>query len=432
MSYIPNTDKDRAQMMAAIGITSIDELFDAIPRDMRFPTLGLDSGISELEALDEVKNLASKNQEYPSFLGGGVYNHFVPSVVDYLASRGEFVTPYTPYQPEASQGTLRAHFEFQTMISELAGMDYAIVSHYDGATAFAESIMMAINFSRNKRKKIAIYNEINPDFLSVTKTYIKHRGELAEDFFAIQDCSEIAAVAVQNPDYCGNILSPKELEEIADVAHSAGAKLIIITEPIFLGMFAPPTVADIVVMEGQPLGNYLSFGGPYLGILCMKKEMIRVSTGRIVGKTADAQGRESYVLTLSAREQHIKREKASSNICSNEALLALRSAIYMAAMGKNGMRKVAELCYHKAHYLASEIAKIDGYEIVNDKPFFKEFTIKSRVNVGEINEELYTKYKINGGIQQGENEMIIAVTEKLSRANLDAFVTALRETGEGK
>ena len=432
MTYIPNTDKDRQIMMDAIGISSLDELFDAIPLKDRFPEFDLESGISEFEALDKLKKLAETNKGFPSFLGGGVYNHFVPSVVDYLSSRSEFVTPYTPYQPEAAQGTLKAHFEFQTMISELCGMDFAVVSHYDGSTAFAESLMMAVNFSRGKKKNIAIYNDINPEYLRVAKTYLQHQDSNIEKFCPKMDFSDIAAIAVQNPDYYGNILSPKELGNIAEYANENKAKLIVITDPIFLGIFAPPSMADIVVMEGQPLGNYLSFGGPYLGVLTMKREMVRVSTGRIVGKTVDSAGREGYVLTLSAREQHIKREKAASNICSNEALLAVRAAIYLAALGKNGLKQVAELCYHKAHYLAEEISKIDGYKQVNTKPFFKEFTVSCPINADKLNSLLYEKYNITGGIAINDNQMIIAVTEILSKDILDNFVSALKEIGEGK
>jgi len=436
MTYIPNTDNDRELMLKKIGVSSIEELFTDIPKENRFPSLNIPDALSELETVETIKALARENSCYPSFLGGGVYNHFVPTVVDYLASRGEFVTPYTPYQAEASQGTLRAHFEFQSMITALTGMDYAVLSHYDGATAFSESVMMAINFSRGKKTSVKALGSINPDYIKVARTYLQYQNKANIDVYDGDmmdiDFSSVAAVTVQTPDFLGNILNPAKLREIADIAHDNGAKLIVITDPIFLGMFSPPKEADMVVMEGQPLGNYLSFGGPYLGVLTMKKEMVRVSTGRIVGETVDCEGKKGYTLTLSAREQHIKREKAASNICSNEAHCALRAAIYMAALGKNGMKRVAELSYHKSHYLARLISGIDGFEVVNHSPFFKEFTVKCPLKTSVINEILYEKYSLIGGIPFEQNKMIIAVTEVLSKDALDKFAAALTEIGRGK
>ncbi len=445
MNYIPNTDADRAEMLATVGLESVADLFHDVPEKFRFPELTLPPALSEMEVLQELNALADENEaltHVSCFLGAGAYNHFVPSLVDSLIRRGEFYTAYTPYQPEISQGTLQAHFEYQSMICALTGMEVANISHYDGGTAVAEAVIMALQVSRGKRCKVLLSPTLHPEYRAVVHTYIQGMcieatGEDAPlgDLTALAGLvdKETACVIVQNPDFLGRLYTPAEMRALADAAHAAGALFVVSVDPISLGLFVPPGQygADIVTGEGQPMGNALSFGGPYLGFFAMKLSDVRKSAGRIAGQTVDTDGRRGFVLTLSTREQHIRRDKASSNICSNQALNALAAAIYMATMGKYGLKTVAELSYHKAHYAAQLIAALDGYDVLSHGPFFKEFVVRCPQPVALTNRILLDEYGIVGGYDLGkdypalQDHMLICVTEMNSRADIEALAEAL-------
>ncbi len=446
MNYIPNTDADRAAMLAVVGAGSVADLFRDVPETLRFPELKLPSALSELEALQELQALSEENDDLTHvscFLGAGAYNHFVPSVVDWIIRRSEFFTAYTPYQPEISQGTLQAHFEYQSMICALTGMEVANVSHYDGATAVAEAVIMALQISRGKRCKVLLSPTLHPQYREVVRTYTQGMCIQVSDDAPVGDLQALAAqadketacVIVQNPDFLGRLYTPAEMQALADKVHAAGAQFVVSVDPISLGLFTPPGEygADIVTGEGQPMGNAVSFGGPYVGFFAMKAGEVRKSAGRIVGQTVDADGKRGFVLTLSTREQHIRREKASSNICSNQALNALAAAIYMAAMGKYGLRTVAELSYHKAHYAAQLIGELPGYEVVSTGPFFKEFVVKCPMPVAEVNEALLDEWGIVGGYDLGQDypalrdHMLLCVTEMVSRAEIEELAEALAE-----
>jgi glycine dehydrogenase subunit 1 len=447
MDYIPNTDADRAEMLKTVGVGSVAELFHDVPEKHRFPSLDLPPALSEMEILEELDALAEENDDLDHvscFLGAGAYNHFVPKVVDFLLQRSEFFTAYTPYQPEISQGTLQAHFEYQSMIAALTGMEASNVSHYDGATAVAESVIMALQVGRNKRCKVVLSPTLHPQYREVVHTYtqgmcVQTTGENAPlyDLNALAALAgkDTACVIVQNPDFLGRLYTPAEMQALADAVHAAGALLVVVVDPISLGLFVPPGEygADIVCGEGQPMGNSLSFGGPYVGFFAMKMGEVRRSAGRIVGQTVDSDGKRGFVLTLSTREQHIRRDKASSNICTNQALNALAAAIYMAAMGKYGMRTVAELSYHKAHYAAGLINELEGYEVVTGGLFFKEFVVRCPLPVSEINAALLNEYGIVGGYDLGrdypelKDHMLVCVTEMNSRAEIELLADALAE-----
>lgn len=441
--YISITDQDRQAMLAAIGVGSVEELFGVVPEDVRFPKVELPAPLSETELLRELRRLSGKNanaQTHSIFLGAGAYNHFVPSAVDALLRRAEFYTAYTPYQPEISQGTLQAVFEYQTLICALTGMDVANASHYDGATAMAEAAVMALNSTRNKRS-VLVAPTVHPQYREVLRTYLQGLGvtitgdeqrdaAVADVAARIDDTT--AALIVQTPDFLGQL---HDLKPLADKIHAAGGLLIAVVDPIALGLFQTPgsAGADIVVAEGQPLGIPLSYGGPYLGIFACKEQYVRRMPGRLAGATTDLNGDVGYVLTLQTREQHIRREKATSNICTNQGLMMLASTIYLSLLGKNGLRQVAELCYHRAHYAAAEIAKLPGYEVITPAPFFKEFAVRAPKPVAEINRAL-DSYGIVGGYDLTHDyphlgdAMLIAVTEVISKADIDALVAALKES----
>ncbi len=447
MRYIPHTEAERRSMMEVIGIQDIDELFADVPADVRYPQLDLPQPMTEMEVMRELDMMAAENanlREFASFLGAGAYNHFVPAIVDTVISRGEFYTAYTPYQPEISQGTLQAAFEYQSMVAALTGMEVVNASHYDGATAVAEAAIMAVNVLRHKRRTIVVSPSLHPQYRQVLRTYtqgmeMKIIGDELDgnDFHALIDLcdKDTALVIVQNPDFLGQLHTPQEMQDLADAVHAKGALLAVATDPIALGLLKPPGDygADIVTAEGHVLGNSVSFGGPYLGIFAFRQKYVRKSSGRLVGETIDVDGKKGYVLTLSTREQHIRREKATSNICSNQALNALAAAAYLAAMGKHGLRKVAELSWHKAHYAAQQIAQLDGYEVVGDKPFFKEFVVKCPRPVAEINQYLLEEYGIIGGYDLSQeyphlgDAMLLCVTEMNAREEIDDLVTALGE-----
>ncbi len=446
MGYSPHTEAQREEMLRAIGVDSIAELFADVPSAYRFPTLNLPHPVSEAEILRELQEIASWNAhvgEYTCLLGAGAYHHYIPSVVPAIVGRSEFYTAYTPYQPEISQGTLQAMFEYQTMICALTGMEVANASHYDGGTAVAEALIMAYNVLKGKRRKVLLSPTLHPEYREVSRTYLRGTGiELTgdEDLQADLDTlqakidPETVCVVVQTPTFLGEVLDPRRLRRLAEAAHAAGALLVVAVDPISLGLFVPPgeVGADIVVGEGQPLGNPLNFGGPYLGFFACRKAEVRRMAGRLVGQTVDAEGRRGFVLTLSTREQHIRREKATSNICSNEALNALAAAVYLACLGRRGLRQVAEVCYHRAHYAASGIAKVPGFELLSSWPFFKEFVVRCPISVEELNDRLL-EHGFIGGFDLSRTHphlgqaMLLCVTEMVPVPEIDRLVRVLRE-----
>ena len=440
MAYIPHTEAERREMLAAIGFGSLDEMYSELPEDVRFPDLALPEAASEMEVLEELELLSQANlhvRQASCFLGAGAYNHYVPSVVDHVLRRNEFYTAYTPYQPEVSQGTLQAIFEFQSLITFLTGMEVANASHYDGATALAEAAILALNHHRGKRSKIVLSRGIHPQYREVLRTYLQGQeleiigDESLNGDLASRIDQNTGMVAVQYPDFFGNI---HDLGALGDAAHEAGALLCVVANPIALGMLKPPSEfdADIVVGEGQPLGIPLSFGGPYIGFFATKQEYVRKLAGRLVGETVDSRGQRGYVMTLTPREQHIRRGRASSNICTNQGLMALAVTAYLSTVGREGLKQVAELCYHKAHYAAEAINQLDRYKLWNQDPFFHEFVVRCPRPVAEINEALLD-HDIIGGYDLGrdypelDDHMLIAVTELVYKEDVDALVEALNE-----
>ena len=444
MSYVPHTDSDRAAMLAAIGVKSVAELFEDVPARVRFPALDLPDPLSEPETLREMQELAGSNahaQDQLCFLGAGAYNHFIPSVVNHMILRGEFLTAYTPYQPEVSQGTLQTIYEFQSMICALTGMEVANASHYDGATSLAEAAIMAVNHFKLKRKKVIVSPAVHPHYRGVLRTYTQGMGVTIagdeqpdlglSDLLPILD-GDTALFVAQYPDFFGGI---ENLKPIAEAVHRAGALFCVVTNPLALGLLTPPGAfgADAAVGEGQPLGIPLSYGGPYLGFFGTKKEYVRKMAGRLVGETLDANGKKGYVLTLATREQHIRREKATSNICTNQGLMATAATVYMSLLGKNGLRKVAETCYHRAHYAADQIQQIPGYTVLRDRPFFHEFVVQCPRPVAELNAELFNEHDILGGYELGvdyahlDQHMLLCVTEMNTPDDVDELVSALEQ-----
>jgi glycine dehydrogenase subunit 1 len=447
--YIPHTDTERDAMLKRIGTGSLEDLFEDVPVEFRFPDLKLPKPLTEMEILTELQHVSNANetmQELACFLGAGAYNHYVPAVVDSILRRGEFYTAYTPYQPELSQGTLQAIFEYQSLIASLTGMDVCNASHYDGATAMAEAVNMAYAQYRGKRNKVVVSAAINPQYIQTITAYTKDSPltvfGLGDEFDPMGTPElllplidqQTALVIVQYPDFFGRIF---DYTFLADAAHQSGALLAISVNPLALGVLKPPGEfgADIVTGEGQPLGIPLSFGGPYLGLFATRMEYVRKMAGRLVGETLDNRGQRAYVLTLTAREQHIRREKATSNICTNQGLMALASAVYLSLLGKHGLRQVAELCYHKAHYAAQEIRHIPGFSLLLDGSFFNEFVIKCPVAVSEIN-KILLEYDILGGYEINQaypdhpeyaNLMLLAFTEMNSREEIDILIEALGE-----
>jgi glycine dehydrogenase subunit 1 len=447
MSYLPHTEADVEAMLKTIGLKSIDELFNDVPEEFRFPTLNLPEGRSPMEVEWMLEELSSDNfpgSKTAIFLGAGAYNHYSPPVVNHVILRGEFLTAYTPYQPEVSQGTLQAIYEYQSMICALTGMEVSNASHYDGATSLAEAVITAIGQARGKRSRVVLCSAVHPEYRQVVRTYTQGMGlDIVGDAACWTDVDELIAhiddntamVAVAYPNFFGEI---DPIEKVIDAAHKHDALACVVIDPISLGLLKPPGVmgADIVVGEGQSLGIPLSFGGPYLGIFAIREKYVRKMAGRLVGETVDVNGKTGYVLTLATREQHIRRARASSNICTNQGLIALATAVYMSVMGKHGLRKVAELCYHKSHYAADEINKLDGYTVIRDKPFFKEFAVRCPKPVDEINEHLLEEYAIIGGYNlerdypERKNQMLIAVTEMNTRDEIDALAQALAEAAK--
>jgi glycine dehydrogenase subunit 1 len=456
MSFIPNTDADRARMLETIGVASPAELFHDVPKEQRFPLLDLPAALSEQEVLSELEALSQLNAQglrTPSFLGAGAYRHFIPAVVDAVVSRSEFATAYTPYQPEISQGTLQAIFEYQSMIARLTGMEVSNASHYDGATSAAEAVVMALNVAQKERKRVLLSPGLHPQYRAVIRTYTQGMGLTIEGDERMDGAStgagsvaqglsrlgslcdqSTACVVMQYPDFFGRIARPDHLSALAVQVHSCGALLVVVANPVALGLLVPPGEwgADVVAGEGQALGNHLSFGGPYLGFFAFRRDHIRRSSGRIAGETVDHDGRRSFVFTLSTREQHIRREKATSNICTNQSLNALTAAVYMAALGPGGLRQVAELCWHKAHYAASAVAGVSGYS-VDKEEFFHEFVVRCPGPVNRINAKLFQKHGIIGGYDlsadypEMKNAMLVCCTEVTTKEQIDRFIGALED-----
>ena len=431
--YSPNTDADRRAMLDAIGVDSVDELFADIPEQHRNPALDLPPPMSEFDLKRYFGELAAMNKtpgEYACFLGAGSYRHHIPAIVRQLTSRSEFMTAYTPYQPEISQGTLQTEFEFQTLCAQLTGMDVANAGMYDGSTSLAEAVLMASRVTR--RTRVAVLDSVSPAYISVLRTYAEPPGitidVVSADNPALNE--DTACLVAQQPNFLGYI---QDMQAIADQAHDAGALFVVYADALSMAMFTPPGEygADIVASEGQALGVPPTFGGPYVGIFACKQSYIRQMPGRIVGRTVDTQGRTAYVLTLQTREQHIRRERATSNICTSVALIALMTTVYMAANGRHGMRRAAELTYQKAHYLASLISGIPGYSVADGGVFFQEFAVRCPLPPSTLNKRLLD-YKIIGGFDISEqlpNGMLVCATEVNTREEIDAFAAALAEIG---
>lgn len=451
MTYIPISPKERDAMLQTIGVKSLDDLFDAIPAKHRFPKLDLPKALTEMEAMQELSDIANANEnvrgDLISFLGAGMYNHYIPSVIDHMLRRGEFYTAYTPYQPEISQGTLQAIFEYQSLMTALTGMDVSNASHYDGATAAAEAVNLAYAQFRGKRKKVVVSPTLHPQYRAVIRTYTQGMElEVAgDDGNADLDTSpnelmnfvddNTSLVVVQYPDFFGRVY---DYTKLIESVHAKGALVCVVANPTALAMYKTPgdMGADIVVGDGQPLGIPMWYGGPSVGFFTTRKNFVHKMAGRLVGETVDSRGQRSYVLTLTAREQHIKRERATSNICTNQGLLALASAIYLSVLGKTGLQQVANLCYQKAHYAAQELSKIEGMGLCFTEPFFHEFALCVNRPVEEVNAHLL-EHGILGGYDLGQDypalkdHMLIAVTEMNSKEDIDALVEVLSEVSHG-
>jgi glycine dehydrogenase subunit 1 len=447
--FVPHTDAERDEMLRTIGVERIEDLFSDVPEGYRFPTLNLPARLTEMEVMSELSNISSGNasaRDLVCFLGAGAYNHYVPAAVDSIIRRGEFLTAYTPYQPEVSQGTLQAIFEYQSLIAALTGMEVSNASHYDGATAAAEAVVMAYHHFRGKRGKVVVSPGVSPEYRETIRTYMQGYDNFTMvgdrdglDPLCEPECLEAligadtCLVVVQYPDFFGRLY---DFTTFIQTAHAAGALVAVAVNPMALALLKTPGDfgADIVVGEGQPLGIPMSFGGPYLGIFATRKEYVRRISGRLVGETLDKEGRRAYVLTLTAREQHIRREKATSNICTNQGLIALTSTVYMSLLGKQGIRKVAELCYQKAHYAAERISEIPGFKVCSDRPFFHEFVVclPDNLEVEDVNAYLLENNILGGyNLEQAYPElgkrMLIAVTEMNTREDIDYLCEILGE-----
>ncbi|MDA1474869.1 aminomethyl-transferring glycine dehydrogenase subunit GcvPA [Bacillus changyiensis] len=442
--YLPTTTQDKKDMLEAIGVNQIDDLFSDIPEKVRFKgEYRIKQAKSETELTKELQKLAAKNKHadaYASFLGAGVYDHYQPVIVDHVISRSEFYTAYTPYQPEISQGELQAIFEFQTMICELTGMDISNSSMYDGGTALAEAAMLAAG--QTKKKKIVVSETVHPESREVLKTYAKGQYiDVVEvrskngitDLDALHQavCDETAAVIVQYPNFFGQI---EPLKEIDPIAHKGKSMFVVSVNPLALGILAPPGRfgADIVIGDAQPFGIPASFGGPHCGFFAVTKKLMRKVPGRLVGQTEDENGKRGFVLTLQAREQHIRRDKATSNICSNQALNALAASVAMTALGKNGIKEIAWQNIQKAAY-AKQAAQQAGLEVVYHGPMFNEFVVKLNEPISKANERLLKKeiiggYDLSKTFPDLENHMLIAVTELRTKNEIE---TLIKELGDG-
>ena len=442
MPFIINTEREREEMLRAAGANSFDDLIADIPEEIRLKrTLDILPASDELQVRKLLEGLASANRstsEYVSYLGGGAYDHFIPVAIKTIASRSEFYTAYTPYQAEVSQGTLQAIYEYQSLVCRLYEMDVTNASMYDGATALAEAVLMAMNVTG--RNQVVVAGKLHPYNSSVLKTYLGASGHHAIIQNVLQDgvgdvaalkelvTESVAAVVVQQPNFYGCL---EDVKTIGALAHAKGALFVVSADPLSLGVLAAPGSygADIAVGEGQPLGNPQNFGGPYLGIFTVKQPLVRKIPGRLVGMTKDRDGEDGFILTLQTREQHIRREKATSNICSNQALNALQAAVYLSLLGKEGLQQVAAQSAQKAHYLAEKIAAIPGFSLKFSTPFFREFVVETPMPAAVVVERMLEK-KVFAGYDLGahsETGLLVAVTEKRTKEELDAFVASLWE-----
>lgn len=451
MPYILNTPLDQQAMLAAIGVSSLDELFEMVPAELRLNRpLDIAPAMSEIELTSHMGRLSGKTrnaEDTVCFLGGGSYDHFIPAVVDYVGSRGEFYTSYTPYQAEASQGNLQAFFEYQTLITQLTGMDVSNASLYDGGSSASEAVLMCIGATR-RQGKVVVPACVHPEYREIIATFLTNLGVKlevldtpegiirSEDLAAALD-DTTACVLLQQPNFFGCV---QDLRELVDITHKAGAKVVVSVDPISLGMLTTPGsyAADIVVAEGQSLGSPMAFGGPYLGIMACKEEFVRRMPGRLAGQTVDRRGKRCWALTLQTREQHIRREKATSNICTNQGLFALRASVYLAQMGPQGLHDVANLCLQKSHYAAEQLAATDRFSLAFDAPTFKEFVVRDAA--GDVDS------LINHALQQGyfagialgrwypelADCLLIAVTERRTKAEIDGLVKCLAQAPAAK
>lgn len=445
-AYILNTPDDEKQMLAAIGAGSVEELFAAIPAELRLKRgLKIPPALSELELTQHIQALGKANTTAANavcFLGGGSYDHFIPSVVDAIAGRSEFYTAYTPYQAEASQGSLQAFFEYQTLICQLTGLDVSNASLYEGGSSVAEAVLMALNIT-NRRGQVLVARSVHPEYRDVLKTYLTNLnvpltelstpdGYLDPDALKKALTDQTACVVVQHPNFFGNL---EEVEAIAKIAKERGALFIVSFDPISLGVLKRPAQygADIAIAEGQGLGTPMAYGGPYLGILACRKEYVRQIPGRLVGETVDRNGQRCWVLTFQTREQHIRREKATSNICTNQGLLALRATVYLAALGPAGMRETAELCLRKAHYASDALAR-SGAAPRFRRPFFKEFVVRLKGDVSAAIAKLRGSGYL-AGLALGRwypefaDSMLVCVTEKRTKTEIDGLAAAMEQLG---
>ena len=445
MRYIPNSPEERDEMLATVGLATAKELFRSIPENIQLNRpLNITDPLAESEVIATLEAMAAKNTaaNKPSFLGGGVYSHFSPTIVDHLIQRSEFFTSYTPYQPEIAQGTLQYIFEFQTLICQLTGMEVANASMYDGSTAMAEAYLMAQRVTR--RDKIVVAESVHPEYREVARTYAQHgdteivqigfdnNSGRVSDLSALDD--KTAALVVQSPNFFGCV---ENLERLAGAAHAVGALfVVVVTEAISLGLLKPPGAcgADIVVGEGQSFGIPMGFGGPHVGLFATQEKFVRQMPGRLCGIAYDKNGNRGFVLTLSTREQHIRREKATSNICTNQGLIALAATIYMETMGKKGLQEVAMQNAQKASYAAKQIAALDGYEIAFSAPTFNEFVVRGPGSADDTLAKVRTESGVIGGIALSRyypdrsNEFLVCVTETNTKAQIDELVTALGES----
>ena len=429
MKYIPCTIEEEKKMLKFIGVKDFNELIDIIPKNIKFNgKYEISSSMSEIELIEHIKEISSKNTSTVSFLGAGVYDRYIPSIIDFIASRSEFYTAYTPYQPEVSQGTLQYLYEYQSMICELSGMDASNASLYDGGSALAEACLLAGAY--NSKRKILLSPHINPNYTKVLKSYLEEldyeikilpANNGVTDIDQIQDFidDDVSSIVIQSPNYFGQLENWEAINKNKDIL------LIGISDPISLGILKPPASSgvDIYVGEGQSLGNYQSFGGPYLGIIAVKKYLIRKIPGRVVGRTNDINGKDAYVLTLQTREQHIRREKATSNICTNQGLIALRATIYLSLMGPEGIKNINKLSMNKAYYMANSIDNLSRYSLAYKNNFINEFLINTEFDAYKIQEEcLKNNVSIN---PINKNQILFAVTERRTKDEIEKLVSIL-------
>ncbi|REK09501.1 MAG: aminomethyl-transferring glycine dehydrogenase subunit GcvPA [Planctomycetota bacterium] len=446
MPYVANTTDDQRAMLDAIGLESLDELFEAIPEELRLKRpLAIPPALSEMELTAHLTALAGKNAsagEKVCFLGGGSYDHFIPAIVDHVAARGEFYTSYTPYQPEASQGNLQVFFEYQTLITQLTGMDVSNASLYDGGSAAAEAVLMAVTTTK-RHGRVVTANSVHPEYREILATYLANlgielvtvgtpEGTVSPAELAAQINGDTACVLVQHPNFFGCL---EEVDALAAAAHDAGALLVVAVDPISLGLLKRPGDygADIVVAEGQSLGSPMSFGGPYLGIMACREQHVRRMPGRIAGETVDRRGKRCFVLTLQTREQHIRREKATSNICTNQGLFALRAAVYLAAMGPVGIRQTAELCLRKARYASGRLTADTSLVPAFSRPTFKEFVVRCPHGNVEAALERASESGYLAGVPLSRwyddlaDCFLVAVTERRTQDEIDGLAACLKE-----